>query len=337
MKVLFIGGTGIISSACTEAAVAKGMEVFHLNRGITNQDNVPKEVTTIYADIRNGNEAEAKLNGHYFDAVVDFIAFEPQHIAQDIQLFRDCTAQFVFISTASAYQKPPEKLPITEKTPLWNPYWEYSKKKIFCEKLLKSEAKKSGFPFTIVRPSHTYNYKKVPAIGGYTVLHRMLKGQPVVLHGDGTSVWTLTYHRDFAVGLIGLLGNRAAIHEDFHITSDEWLTWNGIYKILANELGVEPKTVHVPSEIIALYDKEMGANLLGDKSHSMIFDNSKIKKFVPEFQAKTPFSKGATEIVQWFRENTLYTVPDAAVENWMNRLIDDWEGFKSFRGKVNRL
>jgi len=331
MKVLFIGGTGIISSACTEAAIAKGMEVFHLNRGTTDKENVPKEVVTIHADIRNGDEAETKLKGHYFDAVVDFIAFEPHHIVQDIQLFRDCTAQFVFISSASAYQKPPEKLPITERTPLWNPYWDYSQKKILCEKLLQSEGEKSGFPYTIVRPSHTYSQKKVPAIGGYTVLHRMLKEQPVVLPGDGTSVWTLTYHRDFAVGLVGLLGNNAAIHQDFHITSDEWLTWNGIYNILASELGVEPKTVHIPSEIIALYDKEMGANLLGDKSHSMIFDNSKIKKFVPEFCAKTPFSSGAAEVVQWFRENTLFKGPDAAVENWMNRLIEDWQGFKSFR------
>ena len=323
MKVLFIGGTGNLSSACTEIAINKGIEVYHLNRGLTQEIQSTKKVKTIIADIHDTKKVAESLREMTFDSVVDFIAYEPTDIQNDIQLFKDKTHQYVFISTASAYQKLLEKLPITEETPLYNPYWEYSRKKIACEKLLVEEYQKSGFPYTIIRPSHTYGKTTVPLIGGYTVLHRMLKGEPVIVHGDGTSIWTLTYNKDFAVGVIGLLGNMDAIHEAFHITSDEWLSWNAIYEIMANELGVKPQLVHVPSEIIAKYNQEMGDGLLGDKSHSMIFDNSKIKKFVPEFHPQVSFREGCKEIISWFKENTIHQPIDPEIDETMNNIIHD--------------
>ena len=323
MKVLFIGGTGNLSSACTEIAINKGIEIYHLNRGLTQKTQSTKEVKTIVADIHDTKKVAESLREMTFDSVVDFIAYEPTDIQNDIQLFKDKTHQYVFISTASAYQKPPEKLPITEETPLYNPYWEYSRKKIACEKLLEEEYQKSGFPYTIIRPSHTYGKTTVPLIGGYTILHRMLKGEPVIVHGDGTSIWTLTYNKDFAVGVIGLLGNMDAIHEAFHITSDEWLSWNAIYEIMANELGVKPQLVHVPSEIIAKYNQEMGDGLLGDKSHSMIFDNSKIKKFVPEFHPQVSFCEGAKEIISWYKENTIQQSVNLEINETMNNIIHD--------------
>jgi nucleoside-diphosphate-sugar epimerase len=323
MKVLFIGGTGNLSSACTEIAINKGIEIYHLNRGLTQKTQSTKEVKTIVADIHDTKKVAESLREMTFDSVVDFIAYEPTDILNDIQLFKNKTHQYVFISTASAYQKPPEKLPITEETPLYNPYWEYSRKKIACEKLLEEEYQKSGFPYTIIRPSHTYGKTTVPLIGGYTILHRMLKGEPVIVHGDGTSIWTLTYNKDFAVGVIGLLGNKDAIHKAFHITSDEWLSWNTIYEIMANELGVRPQLVHVPSEIIAKYNQEMGDGLLGDKSHSMIFDNSKIKKFVPEFHPQVSFCEGAKEIISWYKENTIQQSVNLEINETMNNIIHD--------------
>lgn len=323
MKVLFIGGTGNLSSACTEIAINKGIEIYHLNRGLTQKTQSTKEVKTIVADIHDTKKVAESLREMTFDSVVDFIAYEPTDILNDIQLFKNKTHQYVFISTASAYQKPTEKLPITEETPLYNPYWEYSRKKIACEKLLEEEYQKSGFPYTIIRPSHTYGKTTVPLIGGYTILHRMLKGEPVIVHGDGTSIWTLTYNKDFAVGVIGLLGNKDAIHKAFHITSDEWLSWNTIYEIMANELGVRPQLVHVPSEIIAKYNQEMGDGLLGDKSHSMIFDNSKIKKFVPEFHPQVSFCEGAKEIISWYKENTIQQSVNLEINETMNNIIHD--------------
>ena len=328
MKVLFIGGTGIISSACSELAMARGIDLYHLNRGKSAAIRKVEGVKTIVSDIRNFDETKQAIQGHHFDAVVDWIAFLPEHIQQDIRLFTGKTNQFVFISSASAYQTPPEKLPITEDTPMDNPFWEYSRNKIACENLLKAEYLKNGFPYTIVRPSHTYDKTLIPVDGGYTVLQRMVKGLPVVVHGDGTSVWTLTHHRDFAVGLVGLLGKPAAINEAFHITSDEWLSWNTIYTMLANELDVVPRLVHVPSEIIARYDPEIGAGLLGDKSHCMIFDNSKIRKLVPDFNPVIPFSEGVKEIVKWHQEHTMHQKPDDRINHFMNKLIDDLSGSK---------
>jgi len=323
MKVLFIGGTGNISSACSELAISRGIELYHLNRGLSKGIRNVDGMKTIISDIRNFEQTRKAIEGHSFDVVVDFIAYLPEHIENDIKLFTGKTKQFVFISTASAYQTPPLKLPVKEDTPLENPYWDYSRNKIACENLLRDTFNKNGFPYTIVRPSHTYDKTIVPSIGGYTVLNRMLKGLPVVVPGDGTSIWTLTYNKDFAVGLIGLLGKAEAINEAYHITSDEWLTWNGIYSILANELNVTPYLVHIPSDIIAKYDKTIGESLLGDKSHSMIFDNSKIRKLVPDFNPTTLFSQGAKEIVKWYHENTIRKEPNEEINNFMDKIIDD--------------
>ncbi|MDD3321460.1 MAG: NAD-dependent epimerase/dehydratase family protein [Paludibacter sp.] len=328
MKVLFIGGTGVLSSACSELALTKGIDLYHLNRGKSAGIRNIQGIKTIISDIRDVERTKKALENHSFDVVVDFIAYEPEHILNDISLFKGKTKQYVFISTASAYQVP-QQLPVTEDTPLDNPFWEYSRKKIACENTLKEAVNNTDFPYTIVRPSHTYDKTKIPAIGGYTVLHRMLEGLPVILPGDGTSIWTLTHHKDFAVGLVGLLGNKKALNETFHITSDEWLSWNNIYEILASELGVKANIIHIPSDIIALYNKEIGDGLLGDKSHSMIFDNSKIKSFVPEFNPQIKFKEGAKEIIKYYNENTRHLDVDKNINDFMNKIIADFSRFVS--------
>lgn len=335
MKVLFIGGTGNISSACSELAISRGIEIYHLNRGKSAGIRNVKGMKTFISDIRNFEETEKVLQGHNFDVVVDFIAYLPEHIQNDIRLFKDRTGQFVFISSASAYQTPPEKLPVTEDTPLENPFWEYSRNKIACENVLRAEYHKNGFPYTIVRPSHTYDKTIIPVIGGYTVLHRMMQGLPVILHGDGTSIWTLTHHNDFAVGLVGLLGKAESINEAYHITSNELLTWNGIYTILANELNVIPQIIHIPSDIIAKYDQTTGDGLLGDKAHSMIFDNSKIRKLVPDFDPQISFRQGAKEIVKWYIENTMQKAPDQGINLLMDTIIHDYSRFVESIRKID--
>ncbi len=302
MKVLFIGGTGIISSACSPLAIEKGIELFLLNRGKSSRP-VPEGATVLNGDIRDPESVKRALGDQTFDAVVDWIAFTPQHIETDIELFRGRTKQFVFISSASAYQTPPSNLPVRESTPLDNPFWEYSRNKIACEERLLRAYRDEKFPFTIVRPSHTYDKTLLPFNHGYTIFQRMLQGKPVVVHGDGTSLWTLTHHTDFAKGFVGLLGHSGAIGEAFQITSDEWLSWDQIYDIVASAAGVEARKVHVPSDIIARHDSDWGASLLGDKSNSSIFDNSKIKSFVAEFSCTTPFSRGAEEIVRYYLED----------------------------------
>lgn len=319
MKVLFIGGTGIISSACSELAIKRGIDLYHLNRGQSKSIRNIEGVKQITADIRDVEATKKALAGMHFDTVVDWIAFETEHIANDIDIFKGITEQFIFISSASVYQTPPLAQPVTEETPRINPIWKYSQNKIACEELLEKEHKNSGFPYTIVRPSHTYDKTLIPMEGGYTVLNRMLTGKPVVVHGDGTSIWTLTHHSDFAKGLIGLCGNKEAIGEIFHITSDEWLSWNQINNIMAEALGVEAKIVAVPSETIARFNKDMGDSLLGDKTHSMMFDNSKLKKVVPDYKCTVPFTEGAKEIVKWYKENPEFQ----KVDEKMDKLFDD--------------
>jgi nucleoside-diphosphate-sugar epimerase len=305
LKVLFIGGTGIISSACTKLALNKSIELYLLNRG-TSFRPTPPGVRVILGDIRNPDSGSpetslrGKLAGLQFDAVVDWVAFTPEHVQNDIGLFQHHTGQYIFISSASAYQTPPHFLPVTESTPLHNPFWEYSRNKAACEALLIEAYRQVGFPATIVRPSHTYDRTLLPFHGGYTNVARMRAGKKVLVHGDGASLWTLTHHTDFAVGLVGLLGNPHALGEAFHITSDEWLSWNQIYEIVAHAAGVEPRLVHAPSDLIAAFDPEWGASLLGDKSHSMIFDNSKIRRVVPDFRPTIPFWQGAQEIIAWY-------------------------------------
>jgi nucleoside-diphosphate-sugar epimerase len=302
-KVLFIGGTGIISSACSRLALQRGYDLYHLNRGQTGGVRAVEGVKQIRADIRDIAAAREALKGMEFDAVVDWISFVPEHLATDLELFRGRVGQFIFISSASAYQKPLIKVPITEETPLENPWWEYSRNKIACEKFLREAREKEHFPVTVVRPSHTYDCTCIPLEGDYTNVARMLAGKPVIVHGDGTSLWTLTNHRDFAKGFVGLLCNRKAIGETYHITSDEALPWNYLYRLTGQAFGAEPKIVHVPSEVIARHNPAIGASLLGDKAHCAIFDNSKIKKLVPDFVCTIPYEAGIAESAAWFKSH----------------------------------
>ena len=320
MKVLFIGGTGIISSACSELALQHGIELYLLNRGRSIRP-APAGVISLLADIRHPDTVLEALGNLTFDSIVDWVAFTPDQVKTDIQLFHKRTRQYIFISSASAYQKPPGSLPILENTPLINFFWQYSRDKAACESLLEQAGRKDGFPFTIVRPSHTYDRTLLPFDGGYTIVARMRAGKPVVVHGDGTSLWTLTHHRDFAVGFVGLLGNPQAIRQSYHITSDESLSWNQIYAFVAQAAGAEAKLVHVPSELIARYDPEWGCSLLGDKAHSVVFDNHKIRQLVPEFNAVIPFWQGAQEIMAWHDEDSSRRVVDPVVDELQERLI----------------
>lgn len=324
MKVLFIGGTGIISSACTELAIHKGIDLYHLNRGKSDKTTSLPKRNQLSVDIHNSAEVQRLLGSHVFDAVVDWISFVPDDLNNKLKLFKEKTKQFIFISSASAYQTPPLTLPVTEETPLHNPYWQYSRDKAACEVLLKKEAQKYGFSYTIVRPSHTYDNSLIPLLGGYTALHRIKNDQPVVVFGDGTSIWTLTHNSDFATGLVVLLGNEKALNETFHITSDEWLTWNGIFQLMGDALGKKPTLVHVPSSIIARYDTAIGDELLGDKSHSMLFDNTKIKSVVPEFACKIPFESGAKEIVNYYETHPEKQIVNAELNKMFDQLIKDY-------------
>lgn len=299
MRVLFIGGTGIISSACTALALERGIDLTLLCRGQSRTRPAPPGAKLLHADIGDGQAARAALGALEFDAVVNWIVFTPEQVERDLALFAGRTGQYVFISSASAYQTPPGRIPVLESTPLHNPFWQYSRNKIACEERLTRAYREAGFPATIVRPSHTYDRTLLPAHGGYTVIDRMRRGKPVIVHGDGTSLWTLTHHRDFARAFVPLLGHDAAIGEAFHITSDEALSWNQIHEILGQVCGAKPDLVHVPSDLIAAFDPEWGAGLLGDKTHSMLFDNAKIRRVVPDFRAEIPFCRGAEEILAW--------------------------------------
>jgi nucleoside-diphosphate-sugar epimerase len=324
MKVLFIGGTGIISSACSQLAVARGIDLYLLNRGQSTRP-VPEGAHVLHGDIRDRDSARQALGDHSFDAVVNWIAFTPEHIETDLELFRGRTGQYIFISSASAYQTPPAALPVTESTPLHNPHWLYSRNKIACEDRLASAYRQEGFPMTIVRPSHTYDRTMIPLQGRYTMVDRMRRGKKVIVHGDGTSLWVLTHHRDFAKGFVGLLGNNHAIGDSFHITSDEVLTWNQICELIARAAGVEAQIVHIPSDLIAAFDANWGAGLLGDKAHSMIFDNSKIKRVVPDYVASIPFARGVEEIMAWYDADPARQVIDEKLDALTDRIIAAYE------------
>ena len=278
-------------------------------------------------DVRDRASAERALGDLKFDAVADFIAFETAHIEAALALFQGRTRQYVFISSASAYKKPVDHWPITEATPLSNPYWQYSRNKIACEERLLRAYREQGFPMTVVRPSHTYDRTLLPFDpyqAGYTVLKRMLAKKPIVVHGDGTSLWVLTHHKDFAKGFVGLLGQPKAIGETFHITSDEVLTWNQIFTMIGNAAGVSPTLVHVPSEVIAKHHPDWGAGLLGDKAHSVIFDNTKLKRLVPDFVASIPFRQGAEEIVEFYAKHPDFEPLRPDVDELMDRLVRDF-------------
>jgi nucleoside-diphosphate-sugar epimerase len=321
MRVLFIGGSGVISSACSALAVERGIDLTVLNRGSSNDRPLPPEATVLHADIRDPAAAAAALGRREFDAVVDWVAFTPQHVRTDLDLFGGRTGQYVFISSASAYQTPPSRLPVTESTPLRNPFWQYSRDKIACEDLLTTAYREEGFPATIVRPSHTYDKTLIPLDGGWTALARMRQGRPVVVHGDGTSLWTLTHHADFARGFVPLLGHPRTLGEAFHITSDDVLTWNQVTAALAAAAGTSADIVHVPSDAIAAADPDWGASLIGDKAHSLVFDNTKVRGVVPDFRPVIPFEQGAREIVAWYDEEPARQRVDARMDALMDKLI----------------
>ncbi|MFP4144864.1 MAG: SDR family oxidoreductase [Phycisphaeraceae bacterium] len=303
MKVLFIGGTGNISTACSELAVERGMDLYLLNRGQREVEIAGAK--SIVADIHDPAEAAKAVEGHTFDAVVNFIAFSEADIERDLALFGGRAKQYVFISSASVYQKPLVHPIVTESTPLRNPYWEYARKKIACEERLNRAYREEGFPAVIVRPSLTYDTVIPLAIGSWgdvTMIERMRQGRPVVVQGDGSSLWTITHAADFAKGLVGLLGNQEAVGHPFHITSDELLTWDQIWQYTAAAAGCEAKIVHVPSDFIAEVAPGQKGGLLGDKSWSAIFDNSKIKRFVPGFEATIPYREGIKRTLAWFEE-----------------------------------
>ncbi len=326
MKVLFIGGTGTISSACTRLALEQGVELYLFNRGQTSTD-LPAGAHLIQGDINNRDEAEALLKGHTFDAVVDWIAFGVEQVERDIELFSGRTGQYVFISSASAYQKPVAHYRIDEGTPLANPFWEYSRKKIACEDRLMREYRDNGFPITIVRPSHTYSPSRLPTAigGGPNVIARLRAGKKLIVHGDGESLWVMTHNTDFAKAFNGLFAHPKAIGHAYQITSDEVLTWNQIYAILGTAAGAEPQLVHIPSDFINHHDPATGAGLLGDKACSVVFDNSKIKELVPGYTATVPFSQGAKECIAWLDADPQRAQIDKEKEAMMDRVITAYE------------
>jgi nucleoside-diphosphate-sugar epimerase len=322
MKVLFIGGTGNISKSVSLACIERGIELHLLTRG-TRDVHIPG-ARVIRGDINRPDDLSSLIEGGRWDSVVDWIAFTTEDIERDIRLFRGKTGQFVFISSASAYEKPPVHPVITESTPLCNPFWKYSRDKIACEETLNLAYRNEAFPITIVRPSHTYDTAIPLAIGAsheYTAVDRIKKGLELIVHGDGTSLWTLTHAEDFAKGFVGLLGNPKAIGEAFHITSDESLTWNQIYQIVASAVGHEARLVHIPSDFIAACDESFRGGLLGDKAHSVIFDNSKIKRMVPDYTATIPFHLGIRRTLAWFEADPARQIVKKETNELMDRII----------------
>ena len=323
MKVLFIGGTGFISTSVSRLALARGIELYLLNRGLRKPDLAGARNLT--ADIRQPELMRVALSDLKFDAVVDWIAYTPEDIERDLAIFRGRTRQFIFISSASAYQKPPGHHVIRESTPLHNPYWDYSRNKIACEERLIRAYREEGFPITIVRPSLTYGEANFPiALGGwgcYTLADRLKKGRPIIVHGDGSSLWVVTHADDFAKGFLGLLGNPQALGEAFQITTDEVLTWNQIYETIADALGVKANIVHMASDFITRVSPSLTGTLLGDKAWSVVFDNSKIKEFVPGFQAVIPFREGIRRTVAWFDADKSRQRVDEAVNTELDRIL----------------
>lgn len=334
MKILLIGGTGTISSAITRLLAEKGEDVWLLNRG-TQNDGLPENVSVITADINNEAETAEKIKDMKFDAVCEFIGFVPSQVERDYRLFCGKTKQYIYISSASAYQKPLSDCKITESTPLSNPYWQYSRDKIACEEFLMKMYRENGFPITIVRPSHTYCERSVPLgvhgnNGSWQVVKRMLEGKPVIIHGDGTSLWTMTHNSDFAKAFVGLIGNIHAIGEAYHITSDESLTWNQIYKAIADCLGVELKPYYVTSDFLSKTSNyDLLGSLIGDKANSVIFDNSKIKRAVPGFTATVRFDQGIRQTIEYIMKHEECQKEDKEFDEWCDKVIASLENAKS--------
>jgi nucleoside-diphosphate-sugar epimerase len=329
MKVLFIGGTGNISTAVTQLAAEQGIEMTLLRRGQRVAD-LPANVRTITADIADEPAVAQALGNQSFDAVVDWIAFTTANIDRDIRLFRGRTNQFIFISSASAYQKPVSHYLITESTPLANPFWQYSRDKIACEERLMKAYREEGFPITIVRPSHTYGDTQIVLAlnswqKSWTAVDRMRRGKKVIVPGDGTSLWVVTHNTDFAQGFIGLLGHSQAIGHAFHITSDEAMTWDQYYRITAQAAGVEAQLIHIPSDFISACIPDEVGGLTGDKSSSVVFDNTKIKRFVPGYCAKLPFALGIERTIAWFDADPRRKQIDDTANTVWDKLIAAYE------------
>ncbi len=334
MKALFIGGTGTISEAISRQLLEQGHELYLLNRGNRN-DGLPEGAHVLQADIADEQKVASLIEELEFDVVADFIAFVPEQLERDYRLFAGRTKQFIFISSASAYQTPLSDYRITEGTPLANPYWEYSRNKIACEDYLMKQYREQGFPITIVRPSHTYSDRSLPlgvhgAKGSWQVARRMQQNKPIIIHGDGTSLWTLTHSEDFARGFIGLMGNIHAIGESVHITSDESVTWNQIHEVIADALGVKLNAVHVASSFLdACSSEDYRGSLLGDKANTVVFDNSKLKRLVPGFTATIRVDQGIKRVVEHVLAHPELQQKDAEFDAWCDRVIEALEQAKA--------
>ncbi len=324
MRVLVIGGTGNISSEFTEVALTRGHDVSIMTRG-TRQ--APGGVSVLMADVSDAGSVARALRGLSFDVVVDFLCFEPERAAVAVDLFSGQTGQYVFISSASVYEKPPRSHVLDERTPLSNPFWAYARDKIACEHIFMEAYHGTGFPVTIVRPSHTYGKTWIPTAfvsSDFTVAARMLAGKEIIVPGDGQSLWTLTHARDFAVGLVGLLGRPEALGEAFTIAGDDVHTWDAIHAIVGDALGAEPLVVHVPCEFIATVDTAMGERLLGDKAYSSMYDCSKVRRLVPEFRTTIPLARGVEESVAWRMADPSRMSIDGALDARIERLLTAW-------------
>jgi len=328
VRILFVGGTGLISTACTRLALERGIEVVHLNR--SSGDHPIEGVTTLVADVHDEAAAGRALTGQRFDAVVDWIAYGAEDIERDIRLFRDRTDQFIFISSTSVYMKPLGQWLIREDTPLANPYWDYARGKIAGEERCMRALREEDFPITIVRPGHTYGNWSMPiAVSSwqqpYSSIARWRAGKALIVPGDGQTLWTLTHNSDFAVGFVGLLGRRQAIGHAFHIVSDEALTWDEIHRQTAAAAGAECRIVHIPTDFIAACRPEMSGRLIGDASVCTVFDNSKIKRFVPEFRPVMPYAQGIKQTIAWYDADPARQEVDTEMDAWMDRLIAVYE------------
>jgi len=327
MKILFIGGTGLISNACARIGIAKGMDITVLNRSLSHRFPHPHGTKSIVADNSNENQLSAIIRDHKYDIVVDWIAYTVEDIARDIRIFNRNVGQFVFISSASAYQKPPKSLVITESTPLANPFWQYSRDKIACEAELMREYKETGFPITIVRPSLTYGEGQLPLVMNswnhpFTIIDRIKRNKPIVVPGDGESLWVMTYNEDFAEGFLGLLGNPKAVGESYHITSEEVLSWNTLFEQFLGAIGLDAELKHVPVEKIIRLFPDFEGTLIGDKSNSVIFDNSKIRSLVPNFKCRVNWGVGIKRSYDWLINHPENQTVDVELNRILDRILE---------------
>lgn len=336
MKILLIGGTGTISGAIAKLLAQRGDDLTLMNRGNRAED-VPAGAKVICCDINNEALVEEKLAGECFDAVCQFIGYKPEHVQRDYRLFAGKTKQYIFISSTAAYQKPVVNYRMTEETAFCNPYWDYAREKAACEEFLMQKYREEGFPVTIVRPSHTYGERSVPLAvrgkkGSWQILKRMMEGKKVIIHGDGTNLWTLTHNSDFAKGFVGLIGNPVALGEAFHITSDESVTWNQVYQIVADRLNVPLHAYHVSTDFLSAVNPphDYWGSLMGDKANSVVFDNTKLKKAVPGFQATVSVAEGIANTVDYVLAHPQCQADDPEFDDWCDKVINALENAKKY-------